>query len=198
MKTMLIGLSALVGGILAVLADLSQKGDASAIINLGYNLGKVFGLSSPATVSTVLILLIAVALALIFDVSSKRQAFYVGASVLSIMMTIVPYKTPDGFKTTPNSVEVVVNLATADQKPIVEAVVSLWREDGRTLVARIQVSSDIFRFYQDGGDYKLSVEMAGYQAQFIDLKLSEGSGGQSLSVILQPSETPIFIQRLLR
>jgi hypothetical protein len=198
MKTILIGLSALVGGVLAVLADLSQKGDASAIINLGYNLSKVFGLASPATVSTVLILLIAVALALIFDVSSKRQAFYVGASVLSIMMTIVPYKTPDGFKTTPNSVEVVVNLATANQKPIVEAVVSLWREDGRTLVARSQVSSDVFRFYQDGGDYKLSVEMAGYSAQFIDLKLIEGSTGQSLSVILQPSETPIFIQRLLR
>lgn len=198
MKTILIGLSALVGGVLAVLADLSQKGDASAIINLGYNLSKVFGLASPATVSTVLILLIAVALALIFDVSSKRQAFYVGASVLSIMMTIVPYKTPDGFKTTPNSVEVVVNLATANQKPIVEAVVSLWREDGRTLVARSQVSSDVFRFYQDGGDYQLSVEMAGYSAQFIDLKLIEGSTGQSLSVILQPSETPIFIQRLLR
>jgi hypothetical protein len=198
MKTMLIGLSALVGGVLAVLADLSQKGDASAILNLGYNLSKVFGLASPATVSTVLILLIAVALALIFDVSSKRQAFYVGASVLSIMMTIVPYKTPDGFKTTPNSVEVVINLTTADQKPIVEAAVSLWREDGRTLVARSQVSSDVFRFYQDGGNYKLSVEMTGYNAQFIDLKLIEGSAGQSLSVVLQPSETPIFIQRLLR
>jgi len=198
MKNVTLGLSSFVGGLLAVLADLNQKSDASAILNIGYNLGKVFSIPSPAIVTTILILFIAIALPLIFDVSTKRQAFYTGASVLSLMMIIIPYKTPDGFKTAPNSIEVVLTIKTADNSPPNETIVSLWAYDGRTLISRSKISSDKFRFYQDAGRYKLSVEREGYGSQFINLNLQEGIQNPPLTITLDPSETPIFIQRLFR
>lgn len=197
MNKIYLGLSSFIGGILAVLADLNQKSEASAVLNIGNNLATVFNIPSPAIVATVLILLIAIALALIFDVSSKRQAFYTGVSVLSLMMIVVPYKTPDGFKTVPNSVEVVLTLKTADNNPINEATISLWLNDGRTLISSSKISTDTFRFYKDGGSYKLSVEMEGYSTQFIDLNLQEGNPSTPLTVILQPSGTPLFLQRLI-
>lgn len=198
MKTIYLGFSSFVGGILAVLADLNQKSEASAILNIGNNLAKVFSIPSPAIVATVLILLIAIALSLIFEVSTKRQAFYTGASVLSLMMIVIPYKTPQGFKTSPNSVEVVLTIKTADNKAANEAIVSLWADDGRTLISRSKISSDTFRFYQDAGRYKLSVEREGYGAQFIDLNLQEGIQNPPVTITLEPNEAPIFLQRLLR
>lgn len=197
MNKFYLGLSSFIGGILAVLADLNQKSDASAILNIGNNLASVFNIPGSAIVATLLILLIAIALALIFDVSSNRQAFYTGASVLSLMMILVPYKTPDGFKTVPNSVEVVLTLKTADNKPIQQAVVSLWYSDGRTLLSSSKISNEVFRFYKDGGSYKLSVEMEGYSTQFVDLTLQEGRISPPLTITLQPSGTPLFLQRLI-
>lgn len=102
-KTMCLGLSAGTGGLLAVLSDIAQKQDASAVEHLQSALTGVLGLRTyPAVVALVLIGL-AVALSFIFSADSNKKAFYVGASILAIMMTAVPYNAPPSLSTTPTA-----------------------------------------------------------------------------------------------
>jgi hypothetical protein len=198
MRQIPIALSALVGAFLCVLADLTQKTEASAIINMGNALGEILNVAHTEIVAICIVLVLAIALCLIFDVSNKRNAFYLGASVLALMMTLTPYKLPPGFKTTPNSVEVILQIRDSDGKPITGATVTLRSADERTILARTRLAGDSFRFYQAGGRYRLSVEMPGFQRDVRDLNLQEGSPAQLISVTLQRSSIPLFIQRIFR
>lgn len=100
-KTMCLGLSAATGGLLAILSDIAQKQDASAVEHLQSALGGVLGAQTyPAVVALALITL-SVALSFIFSADSNKSSFYVGASILAIMMTAVPYNPPPSLNTTP-------------------------------------------------------------------------------------------------
>jgi HSP20 family molecular chaperone IbpA len=121
-----------------------------------------------------------------------------GASVLALMMTLTPYKLPPGFKTTPNSVEVILKICDSDGRPITGATVTLRSSDEREILARTRLSDASFRFYQAGGRYRLSVEMPGFQRDVRELNLQEESPTQLISVTLQRSSTPLFIQRVFR
>lgn len=102
-KSMCLGLSAATGGLLAVLSDIAQKQDASAVEHLQSALTGVLGVRTyPALVALVLIAL-SVALSFIFSAESNKKAFYVGASILAIMMTAVPYNAPPSLSTTPTA-----------------------------------------------------------------------------------------------
>lgn len=98
-----LALSAATGGFLAVLSDMVQKEDASAVIQIKSALGNLLGLHTyPALVGVVLIGL-SVALCFIFSADSNKKAFYIGASILAILMTAVPYSTPPGFNSSASS-----------------------------------------------------------------------------------------------
>lgn len=102
-RSMCLGLSAATGGLLAVLSDIAQKQDASAVEHLQSALAGVMGLRTyPALVAVVLIGL-AVALSFIFSADSNKKAFYIGASILAIMMTAVPYNAPPSLSTSPSA-----------------------------------------------------------------------------------------------
>ncbi len=102
-KSMCLGLSAATGGLLAVLSDIAQKQDASAVEHLQAALSGVLGVRTyPALVALVLIAL-AVALSFIFNADSNKKAFYIGASILAIMMTAVPYNAPPSLSTSPTA-----------------------------------------------------------------------------------------------
>ncbi|MGA7753971.1 MAG: hypothetical protein WCB05_14145 [Candidatus Sulfotelmatobacter sp.] len=100
-KSMCLALSAGTGGLLAIMSDIAQKQDASAVEHLQSALGGVLGIRTyPAVVAIVLIVL-SVALSFIFSATSNKSAFYVGASILAIMMTAVPYSPPPSLSTSP-------------------------------------------------------------------------------------------------
>ncbi len=102
-KSICLGLSAATGGLLAVLSDIAQKQDASAVEHLQSALSGVLGVRTyPAVVALVLIAL-GVALSFIFSAESNKKAFYVGASILAIMMTAVPYNAPPSLNTSPTA-----------------------------------------------------------------------------------------------
>jgi len=116
-KSICLGLSAATGGLLAVLSDIAQKQDASAVEHLQSALAGVMGVRTyPAVVAVVLIAL-AVALSFIFNADSNKKAFYVGASILAIMMTAVPYNPPPSLSTSPTAkgVESPVHLGWWDR-----------------------------------------------------------------------------------
>ncbi len=100
-RSICLGLSAATGGLLAVLSDIGQKQDASAVEHLQSALAGMLGIRTyPAVVALVLIAL-AVALCFIFSAKSNKSAFYVGASILAIMMTLVPYNAAPPLSTIP-------------------------------------------------------------------------------------------------
>lgn len=198
-KTALLA-SAFVGGIICILADLVQKSEASAVLLIGQKLGEIIELQSPILYAIGIILVIATSLPLIFDSTSKKGAFYTGASVLAILMTITPYDVPPGFKTEPNSVEVNLSISTQDGGRAEGAILTVSRLDTnvKTPIARSRIQGSQFKFYLDGGTYRLIVELPGYVTESRTISLREGSSPQSLSITLQPSSTPLFIQRIIR
>ena len=102
-RSMCLGLSAATGGLLAVLSDIAQKQDASAVEHLQAALTGVIGVRTyPAVVALVLIAL-GVALSFIFSADSNKKAFYIGTSILAIMMTAVPYNAPPSLSTSPTA-----------------------------------------------------------------------------------------------
>ena len=192
-------LSALVGGVFCTLADLIQKSEASAVLLIGTKLSEIIpDLPLPNLIAIGLVLVLGVAIAMIFESKTKARALYLGGSVLAILMTAVPYKTPQGFKTDPKSVEVNLSISTQDGRPVSGAVVTLWDVGATTIISRTRTPGSQLRFFQGEGNYQLTVELSGYQISMTPLALREGSPPQSVSVILQPSSTPLIIQRILR
>lgn len=94
-----LGLSAATGGLLAVLADIMQKQDASAVEQLKSALGAVLQIRTYPWVIGLLLIALSVALSFIFSADSNKKSFYVGASILAIMMTTVPYDAKPGLNT---------------------------------------------------------------------------------------------------
>lgn len=86
-----VGASGAVGGMFAALADVVQKEEASAIGRISYSLELAFG-SQVALIHVILLVVgLATALCLVFEPNCRKRAFYVGASVLTLVMTMVPY-----------------------------------------------------------------------------------------------------------
>ena len=190
--------SAFFGGFICILADLIQKAEASAVLLIGEKLEKLLGLPSPRLFAIVIILIIAASLPLIFEPKSKKNAFYVGASVLAILMTITPYQIPAGLKTEPSSVAVNLSVSTHDNKKVTGAVVTTIPLNTRGKKARSKMRGAKVKFYLDGGKYRLIVELAGYKTVRRTITIREGSPAQSISISMKPSSTPLFIQRILR
>ena len=192
--------SAFVGGIICILADLIQKSEASAVLLIGQKLREIIGIPSPTLFTIGIILFISASLPLIFESKSKKGAFYAGASVLAILMTVTPYNVPSGLKTNPNSVEVDLSISTQNGGRVDGTIVTVSPLDasGGTAMARSRMSGSHLKFYLDGGTYRLTVELPGYATEIRNLSLSEGSPPHSLSITLQPSSTPLFIQRIFR
>ncbi len=94
-------LSGAVGAILAVLSDLIQKNEASATLKIAHTIETTVGIHFPPIVSVLLVLSLAISLCIISEAETKTKAFYIGASILAIMMTLVPYRLPPSLPTSP-------------------------------------------------------------------------------------------------
>lgn len=90
-----------VGGVLAIAADIMQKENASAVGKLTESFSVVLHKSVPPLLIMLLLMAVSVALCFIFEARSTKRALYTGASILSIIMTLVPYKTPDSITSHP-------------------------------------------------------------------------------------------------
>lgn len=190
--------SAFIGGVICILADLIQKSEASAVLLIGHKLEQIFNMPSPTLFAIGIILIIAISLPLIFESTSYKAAFYAGASVLAILMTITPYDVPPTLKTIPNSVEINLSVSTQDGGNSEGAIVTVSSLDGSSRIARSKIHGSEVRFYLDGGRYRLIVELSGYATESQILIVREGSAPQIFSITLQPSSTPLFIQRIFR
>jgi len=200
MAKLKLALSAFIGGFFCLLADLAQKSEASSIRNIGLGIGDIVGASyaNCKIIAVVLVLICALVLYFIFDPNTKPKAFYLGASVLALMMTFTPYEPPKGFNTQPNSVKVVLNLKTEDNTKIDQATLTLWNSQQNKIMARTQISAQQFTFYQNEGRYILTIEMSGYETEMRNIELKEDVPFPDVDIILHRSVTPGFIQKMLK
>jgi hypothetical protein len=94
MNSLSIGLSAAIGGIIAILADFYQKKDASAIYEFTGLVNKFSSQAIPVGAVALGLVVLSVVLAYLQEARSRMSAFYAGASVLTVLMTLVPYNAP--------------------------------------------------------------------------------------------------------
>lgn len=97
-----LGISSAVGGIIAALADLLQKEQASAMLKIKASIASFLGIPFSSMATLLLVVGLGVMLCFIFKVDTTTKAFYAGASVLSVLMTFVPYKLPVSTNTAPS------------------------------------------------------------------------------------------------
>jgi hypothetical protein len=90
-----IGVAGAFGGVIAVLADLIQKQDASAVLIFAATLNRTFQLEIATWGWAFVLIILAIALCVVFEPDTKPRAFYIGASILTLLMTAVPFKIPD-------------------------------------------------------------------------------------------------------
>ena len=215
-----IGASGLVGGTIAALADVVQKQEASAVtkIETVIETHLLEGGSIPQYTVVLFLALLAVALVFIFGVKTKKTAFFVGASVLSIIATSTPYESVPsliGNSNTsifrpavffaqaekPELSRVDIHLETKNAKPISEVTVSLRRLQSLKaggIIARSKFIEANFSFYQEPGYYVLKIEVPGYQIAEIFLTIVPEIEAESYVIELEPTWVPLSIQRLLK
>jgi len=223
---MCLGLSAATGGLLAVLSDIAQKQDASAVEHLQSALTGVLGFRTyPAVVALVLIAL-GVALSFIFNAASNKKAFYVGASILAIMMTAVPYNAPPSLSTSPTAkgAETPVHLGWWDHLMIPGQVYAQSSAPNNTSYAvdvRLQpdngkaVTSATFTLIDSNSGQVLArstVQSANFtfyapnrpcklQVQVVGYSIAErplSPDSRQLNIQLTSSGVPMAVQRLFR
>ncbi|MBW2741783.1 MAG: hypothetical protein JRE64_23715 [Deltaproteobacteria bacterium] len=200
MAKLKLALSAFIGGFFCLLADLAQKSEASSIRKIGLGIGDIVGASyaNGRIIAVVLVLICALVLYFIFDPDTKPKAFYLGASVLALMMTFTPYEPSKGFDTQPNSVKIVLNLETEDNTKIDQATLTLWNSQQNKIMARTQISAQQFTFYRNEGSYILTIEMSGHETEMRNIELKEGVPFPDIDIILHRSVMPGFIQKMLK
>ena len=125
-------LAGFVGAFLAVIADLSLKGKASAVVKVGEAFRTNLGFNCPNCIAALLLLLIGASLCWIFHPETKGKAFYRGASIITILMTIVPYKVPSAVSTQPGGIAG----GETDSRPILERLIldNAWAQQQRDTV----------------------------------------------------------------
>ncbi len=196
-----LGLSALVGATFIVLIEIGLKGDMSATVTIRNNIAQFFSIDSNPVVGlfTVLGLIgIGTALCFIFKVNTMKKAFYQGASVLAIATTMIPNINYEPLKSSPNSELVRINLQTSDNKPVKDVLVTLWDARTNRIIGKSKYNGKTFSFYQTTGEYKIYVEVPGYNIEHSEFQVREGQQPVPISINLTPTFIPLILQRILK
>jgi hypothetical protein len=197
MKKWHLVLAAAVGGVMCLLFDMAAKAHASSVLAIANGL-RGLSVPSPHIVAVALLIALAMALCFVFDPDSKKKSFYLGASILAIGFTLVPYAEPPRLRAEPNSTEIAVELVNPDGAFIDRVTVTVW--DGRKskVLGRSVYNEAKFRFYLEPGEYVVSVEVTEYKLVDRSLDLRGDPPTVSLRIELERSPWPMFLQRAFR
>jgi hypothetical protein len=205
------------GGLLAILADVLQKQQASTVAKMDDALKTTLGLPVPILVVIPVLMALGVGLCLVFKVESREAAFFRGASVIALLMTVVPYNVPPELprnqdqantlsqqldlgnvvfaQTRGNDAQSKVNvqLVMPNGGQPSSAIYTLKDASNGAVIARSNVQGSAFDFYVPNRTYLLQVEVANCRIEQRQLSVN---GPQSLTIHLVNSSVPAAIQRL--
>jgi hypothetical protein len=215
-----IGCAGALGALLAIVADIIQKEDASAVMEVHDALSSTLRLPLPPLAIAALLMTIGIGLCFINETGTPKAAFAKGASVLAVLMTFVPYKAPPAIPTSPEQApikneasglwETVVfaqtppspeprfridlHLLMPDGSKVASAVYTLRDPASRAIIARTNGQGSDFTFYVTSRSYVLQVQAP--NCSLAEKQLSIHSP-QSVTITLSPSSIPIWVQRIL-
>jgi hypothetical protein len=200
-KKLYIGVSSFLGALLCVFIETGTKGDCGTLGIIKLNLASFLGTNNMfamAILTIFILLLVGTALPFILKADSYKMAFLNGATVLAFGMTMVPFSESPNFKHLGNSVEVIIQVTTSDEREVLEIIAKLWDKDKKEIVARSKFDSNNFTIIQDGGEYRLIIEASGYRIETKDITLIEGQSPVRINFILRPSWIPLKLQRVFK
>lgn len=201
MNAVKLGLSGAGGTIALLLGELHNKGQESSVFSIRNSLASFFGINNLTEIAIgtiVVFLALGAAMCFIFEDKTLDKAFYRGASVLAIIMSLTPSQDYKPLKTTPNSVLVSVSITTADNKPLAEVYVTVWNIETNTVFGRSKFVGNNFSFYQPEGRYRVDIEAEGYYVASEEFEVREGQDPRKLTINMALSNVPLFIQKILR
>lgn len=213
------------GAIVATLAEIAAKQEVSVTVKLREALVEHAALAiEPFYVIGFFVFLGAV-MTFVSQTRNYYKAFYAGASILTIFMTMIPTGLPPtptastltapekplAFRgaapqrtaklatskapSAPNP-RVDVTVATQDRKRVSQVIMTLRDQRGR-LTSKGRFRSGRFVFSQPPGTYRVVIDVPGYRSQTKIVKLKAGQR-ESLRFRLQPTWQPVVLQRLFR
>ena len=218
-------LSSMVGSIIAIIVDLRIQGTASTVNAIKQIIYEQLDVGGPTQFIITVILLLAIAgsLSQIFDIKTKKGALYLGASILTVIFTIVPVNDPSPVKTAPsNSEQVTLILSSEENEYPGEVVLKIYSSDTRKIVAQSKmipgnidtVSSELLReiirifpdnvptamrvlqFYLDEGTYEIRIEARGYRITGTFIEVDDIPSSLIVEQILLIETTiPLFLER---
>ncbi len=220
-------LSSMVGSIIAIIVDLRTQGSASTINAIKQILDEQLYLSGPMQFIITVILLLAIAgsLSQIFDIKTKKSALYLGASILTVIFTFVPYNDPPPVKIAlSNSEQVTLILLSEENEYPSDVLLKIYDTDTHKIVAQSKmipgnvridtVSSELLReikkifpdnvptamkvlqFYLDKGTYEIRIEATDYRITGTIIEVDDIlSSLIVVDVPLVKSFIPLFLQR---
>lgn len=224
MSKLALALSGGVGGVVAALCDVVQKNEASAVAAIARAVEVTLRMSFPPILAVILTVCLAIALCFVFEPDTKTKAFYLGASVLAIVMTVVPYKSPPDLQSSASgaigrgasvNVEKPILFARAtflqearatrasivlvpeDGEDLPDILITLLARDTRRIVAQSKTTSRTFYFSQAPGEYLVRVEASRYQIVEDTLTLRPGEAS-TRRLELKRTWIPLPVQRLFR
>jgi hypothetical protein len=219
-----IGASGAFGGMLAALADLIQKEQASAVLKINEILRTTLQIPTRPIAIVALLVAFGIALCFVFGADSNKKAFYTGASILSIMMALVPYKIPPSISVSPNQspsgtlqddswleryVMPGVVFAQSTQPSQSRSIhVHLFSSDRKPITTAVYTLVDpeslrvIARSKIQGPDFSFSVSRSDYliRVEVPGYNITERSLNgveQDLAIPLVESRVPLFVQRAI-
>ena len=166
------GACGMVGSIVAILGDIQQKGETSAVSSIAKSANVALGINLTTLTWALVLTAIGVALSFIFDPRTKKMAFYAGASVIALVLTATPYQSLPSSPTTSDA-------TTSGAHP----------GDGTWLM-----QSDLFQhaYFEPSLAFKVSVVApANGKASSVTLTFHDTGTGQTWqrSVTVRPGQT---------
>lgn len=213
------------GAIVATLAEIAAKQEVSVTVKLKEALVEHAALAvEPIYVIGFFVFLGAV-MTFVSQTRNYYKAFYAGASILTIFMTVIPTGLPPtpsastvtapdkpiAFRgATPDRLgqlakvkarsasnpRVDVTVATRDKKRVSNVVMTLRDQHGR-LASKGRFQGGRFAFSQSPGTYRVVIDVPGYRSQTKVVEFKAGQR-QALRFELQPTWQPVILQRLFR
>ena len=216
-----------IGALIASVAELTAKGNISTLLRVREALNIHLGLSLESIYIVLLFMVLGVILTFASQVDNLKQSLYVGGSIITVFLTIIPNDLPPSVGiNAPEAVlenyavsqfsffgtkeahaqvaipgkekgKVQIHLIPATNKKITEVILTVRDAEKGRIMAKSRFNSNLIVFSQATGKYLLVIEVPGYLVESRDVEV-QANKSTEISVNLKTTSRSLTRQRLFR
>jgi hypothetical protein len=212
-----------VGALVGVLADLTAKGSVSTVLRVTDAINGFLGLALERIWVVLLFVVLGTVLTFASQVRDPKKALYVGASIITMFMTIIPNELPPSVGSgslaaapgmhgllapfvgralaQPAAGErgrgtVRITLTTSDGLKPADVIITV-RDTGGRVLGRSSFAAERIVFPHDAGKYLIVIEAPGYVVHSEEVSVPSGGTAQ-VTAELTATWKPLTLQRIFR